>query len=368
LRKKLARNYEERITYSGKHVFIRPPKAIIQEVFQTEILAESIVKKPTPRDMPHEVYESMNFAMMIPKLCSFQNGTKYSKGKVAKFYQKNLIYNALLGDALKLGDNWFTIEHFEEDVCVVKGAENEIAKIPLEFISGAEKISGRLSADSGELPIVHLGLMVSTDETSGNTTKRWNHFENIFMRISNLPKQMDSYRLIASSNNITWSELSEVALRDFVKGREMQNGFKVWNAHERAWNYVVATIHVLICDNPRALDICSMVGPSGSKNCRYCYANRATEILARNKRLRSKQLTLRTIEEFHTLIPSHQLKLRQSTGIKLQDYPNIFFQMTLDPHLATPPELLHTILLGVVKHVVTVSLQKNFQICDIFTF
>jgi hypothetical protein len=263
--------------------------------------------------------------------------------------------NSEQGDILKCNEEKYTIWKFEGDVCTLLSTSDKI-DLPVELLPRFQHIRGPLSVASNNMPIVHIGLSVTTDETSGNTTKRWNHFENIFVRISNLPVATDGYRLVASANNITWFELSEAAFREFEVGGKMEKGFKVWNAHERCWYWAVATIHVIICDNPRALEICSMVNPSGLRNCRYCYANRLTQILAKNQRARSKALTMETIQQMSTMIPSHATVFRISTGIKLQVFPNVFFKMSLDPHYATPPEILHTILLGVIKHVVTVNL------------
>jgi hypothetical protein len=81
LRKKLGGKQEERVTCSDKKVFVRPVQEIIHEVFRTELLAEMIVKEPKPLDMPTEVYESKNFAELVPKLSQFINGKKYTKGK-----------------------------------------------------------------------------------------------------------------------------------------------------------------------------------------------------------------------------------------------------------------------------------------------
>jgi hypothetical protein len=61
----------------GKKVFICSAMSIIDQVLRTETLAKSIVPEPRPVNLPHEVYESENFAQLVPKLAERVDGKKY---------------------------------------------------------------------------------------------------------------------------------------------------------------------------------------------------------------------------------------------------------------------------------------------------
>jgi hypothetical protein len=128
------------------------------------------------------------------------------------------------------------IDSFKESVCHCIDYNGIVTLLPSDMLRQFRHIPGELSVSSKNLPIVHIGLAITTDETSGNTTKRWNHFENVFMKISNLPARETGLHLIASGNNVTWSELCDASLCDFHQGGPMEQGFRVWNAHERQWN------------------------------------------------------------------------------------------------------------------------------------
>jgi hypothetical protein len=91
---------------------------------------------------------------------------------------------------------------------------------------------GHITLLSKNLPIAHIGLAITIDEVSGNMMKRWNYFENVFMKISNLPAQETGLHLIGSGNNVTWGELCDTSLCKFHQGGLMEQGFRVWNAHE----------------------------------------------------------------------------------------------------------------------------------------
>jgi hypothetical protein len=71
--------------FLGKKVFIRSARSIIDQVFRTETLAKSIVPEPSPVNLPQEVYESENFAQLVPKLAEWVDGKKYCKGSSFHF-------------------------------------------------------------------------------------------------------------------------------------------------------------------------------------------------------------------------------------------------------------------------------------------
>jgi hypothetical protein len=129
---------------------------------------------------------------------------------------------------------------------------------------------GSLAQDAQEMSILHLGIIVATDETSGNISRRWNHFKNIFMKLANLPLKYnhpDYYQLILSGNEITWKQIAEVVLKDFGKSEPRSKGYmvetsncqcefhqtnlnsKVWNAYTKNYIFVVGSLIAKNCDD-----------------------------------------------------------------------------------------------------------------------
>jgi hypothetical protein len=140
-------------------------------------------------------------------------------------------------------------------------------------LQATTQVKGSLSENIGLLDLVHIGIILSTDETSGNLSKHWNHFENVFMHIANLPSELnhpDHYRLVATGCQISWKDIGEVAIKEFEPGKPLSTGFKVWDSSQKKMIVVIGSLLALICDNPWASQICSVVQSSGSRSCRFC--------------------------------------------------------------------------------------------------
>jgi hypothetical protein len=49
----------------------------------------------------------------------------------------------------------------------------------------------------------------------------------------------------------------------------------------------------------------------------------------------------------------------------INSFQTFVFKMSLDPHVATPPKLLHLVLLGDVKHIVKVSFNNVIFLTEV---
>ncbi|TPX52499.1 hypothetical protein CcCBS67573_g09864 [Chytriomyces confervae] len=80
---------------------------------------------------------------------------------------------------------------------------------------------GDLSIQANGLKVTNVPVMCSSDETSGNTTKRYNHFENFFVMFPSLPHKFYGPGYInfaATTNTGSWSDIAEVVLHDLRHG------------------------------------------------------------------------------------------------------------------------------------------------------
>jgi hypothetical protein len=298
------------------------------------------------------------------------------------------------GDSVELQDGrTFTISHFSHHKkrCYgIFGNNNLIYSIPyfdstlshidVDILSQGTRKVGSLAQDAKEMSILHLGIIVATDETSGNISKRWNHFENIFMKLANLPSKYnhpDYYRLISSGNEITWKQIAEVVLKDFGTSEPLSKGFvvetsnrqyefhltnlntKVWNAYTKNYVFVVGSLIAIICDNPRASQICSVVQASGNRSCRLCDNNNSVDVF-RQGIPRDKSKSLAISESMRGKSSKDVQCIRKATGITEDIQQNPYFKLPqFDPHQCTPPDLLHCLLLGLVKYLIMVWLLQH---------
>ncbi|KAJ3249054.1 hypothetical protein HDU77_007909 [Chytriomyces hyalinus] len=80
---------------------------------------------------------------------------------------------------------------------------------------------GDLSIQANGLKVINFPVICSSDETSGNTTKHYNHFENFFIICPLLPHKFYGPRYInfaATTNTGSWSDIAEVVLDDLRLG------------------------------------------------------------------------------------------------------------------------------------------------------
>jgi hypothetical protein len=209
--------------------------------------------------------------------------------------------------------------------------------------------------------VVHIGYMLSTDETSGNKSKKWNNFENVFVKLANSPSKNSKFHFVCTSREGTWVHVAEAALNDY---KQLREGFLVHDAYRQQDVLVVATFFCSICDTPRAAQVCSNVGPSGKKFCRLCEANKSEywpsdALQPTLSHKRTKVGTMNLIDTINGMTnQANQKQLSTDTGLSLRYRENPYLKLDdWDPHSGTPIEVLHVLLLGIVKYAIKVSLQ-----------
>ncbi|TPX75309.1 hypothetical protein CcCBS67573_g03410 [Chytriomyces confervae] len=167
----------ERQSASGIQTFIRPIPELIKSVFATLSIAKEIQHGPQLSPRPQEIYESLAFS-------------RYSFGQVS--------------------------EHFHS---VLQNFTTTVELHPGEVMMLVQR--GNLSIQVNGLKVTNFPVMCSSDETSGNTTKRYNHFENFFVLFPSLPHKFYCPRYIifaATTNTGSWSDIAEVVLHDLRHG------------------------------------------------------------------------------------------------------------------------------------------------------
>ncbi|KAF7304084.1 hypothetical protein MIND_00639900 [Mycena indigotica] len=188
------------------------------------------------------------------------------------------------------------------------------------------------------------------DNTSGNVSKQWDKHLVTCVRNGNLPgrllQQEFNVKFVSSSQHASCAE-QFAAIRDIVKATE-DDPIHCYNVHIRKKTVVILRPPSLPGDNPQQSEESSHIGCNGNYPCRKC--NWGGSTIEKTSEDRCKHV--QRLENQLALAVQGDLKSikeqQTSTGTK-----DKLTQLWIDRTLAeTPPvEVLHTVLLGVMKYI-----------------
>lgn len=140
---------------------------------------------------------------------------------------------------------------------------------------GALFTSNQLKLKSAGRPVVMLPLILFSDNTSGNKSKKWHKFDSWSALFAGLPNEenaeLESIRFVGCSDKVTVLDMA-VPLSDELKDLEL-NGIEAYDALLRKSVLVVCPLICIIADNPRASELLNHLGSSARNCCRMCMAS-----------------------------------------------------------------------------------------------
>ncbi|KAG2120871.1 uncharacterized protein F5147DRAFT_741763 [Suillus discolor] len=254
-------------------------------------------------------------------------------------------------------------------------------------------------------------LIIFMDDVSGNISKQWNKHHAIYMSNTNLPHEMLEkeffVRFVTSSPHVAPMELMRAMKQSisFVA----TSGVVAWDCKDNEEVLLIPCGLFLAGDNPMQAEECSHAGLNCNYFCRTCDIGGTKEFKASEDgysslftsgNLRTPESTATNIrQQFETALKSGatekiknlvstmgirdtasisiintlvelEKKLRKRVaGNTVDDTINPLLGMDgLNMHMDTPTEILHTVLLGVVKYFwgQTVFLLEKAKLMDVF--
>ncbi|TBU25646.1 hypothetical protein BD311DRAFT_852410, partial [Dichomitus squalens] len=261
-------------------------------------------------------------------------------------------------------------------------------------------------------PVYSLPIWLYCDDTSGNVSKKWNKHNSILFVLGGLPReastQMYNVHFLSTSNIASPLEMMETVADVLKKGRT--EGIAVWDCMKEEDALVIPWVLAFQGDNPMSSEFASHIGMKGKYFCRVCHVassgsgNGAEKEESRINTFitagtpRTKEETIRDLEAqeakafegapssvdglatstgtkdkyFQHFVDSLQTKLNQwreehkgggERAERMQTFlqdlrakmpANIFNPVLqipdFDPSEDSPIEILHVVLLGVVKY------------------
>ena len=125
---------------------------------------------------------------------------------------------------------------------------------------------------TSELPVVMVPLMLFSDDTSGNKSKKWNKFDVWYLLLAGLPwkenTKIENIHVLTCSNRVSAIEMAHPIVDDLLA---LENeGVVVYDALNQREVLVVAPVISGIADNPRASEMSNHLGNSANLFCRKC--------------------------------------------------------------------------------------------------
>ena len=128
-----------------------------------------------------------------------------------------------------------------------------------------------LKAQALGLPIAILPLILYTDDTSGNKSKKWNKFDCWCFLCAGLPHhenaKLHNIHFMTCSNQVSVLSMADAVVPDFLR---LEKGIEMYDAHLKRDVLVVAPVLIFIGDNPRHSELLNHRGGRANKYCRMC--------------------------------------------------------------------------------------------------
>lgn len=119
------------------------------------------------------------------------------------------------------------------------------------------------------MPTQIVPLILYSDDTSGNKSKKFNKFDVWAMMLAGLPKmenaKLANIHFIAASNRVTALEMSNEIVNDL---KRLENGIILYDSHLQLNVIVIAPVICFICDNVMASELLNHMGNTANKYCR----------------------------------------------------------------------------------------------------
>ena len=120
-------------------------------------------------------------------------------------------------------------------------------------------------------PVVIAPLLLYTDDTSGNRSKKWNKFDVWCFMLAGLPRKenakLHNIHFITCSNRVDVLHMADPVVHDLLKLEEGVVAYDGWMQKEVL---LVAPVLAILADNSRHSELLNHSGGSAKKPCRMC--------------------------------------------------------------------------------------------------
>ncbi len=117
-----------------------------------------------------------------------------------------------------------------------------------------------------------LPLVLYSDDTSGNKSKKWHLFDSWSVLLAGMPREanakLPNIHFLCCSDSVSVLEMAEPIAKELVSLET--EGAEAYDAHLRRTVLIVAPVMCAIADNPRASEMVNHLRGAARKFCRMC--------------------------------------------------------------------------------------------------
>ncbi len=146
--------------------------------------------------------------------------------------------------------------------------------LSLYYYRTTECTLNHLQMKAKGFPVVTIPLLLYTDDTSGNRSKKWNKFDAWCLLLAGLPRHHNSQ--LHNIHFLSCSNCMEMTMPIAQDLRRLEEGVVMYDSFERRDVLVIAPVIAVLADNPRHSEVLNHMGSSGNCYCRICMAQIST--------------------------------------------------------------------------------------------
>ena len=137
----------------------------------------------------------------------------------------------------------------------------------------SEYLTRHRLADKAEgKPVVTVPLVLYTDDTSGNKSKKWHLFNSWNCLLAGLPRkqntQLSNIHFVCCSDRVSVLEMAQPIVEELLDLE--REGITIYDAHLDCEVLAITPVLCILADNPRASEVVSHLRGAATKFCRMC--------------------------------------------------------------------------------------------------
>ena len=122
-------------------------------------------------------------------------------------------------------------------------------------------------------------LVLFSDDTSGNRSRKWNKFDYWSLSLAGLPqsesRKLTNIHFLSCSNRVCTLDMAGPIVEQL---KALEEGIDAYDAELKTTVLLLAPVIIFPADNPRQSEICNHMGTKAKKFCRVCMVSSVTVI------------------------------------------------------------------------------------------